>query len=90
MLNPTLGVVSPSMQAVSQLQDKQFVCLGTGLLRGPGQSKGFCHLYPGLFDLACSATLVSSPSDLEDLPQTHPCKKSHLAVDVHLENKAIF
>lgn len=37
-----------------------------------------------------SATLVSSPSDLGDLPQTPPCKKSHLAVDIQLVNKAIF
>lgn len=53
--------LSPSMQAVLQLQDKQSVCLGTRHkaqgCRGPGQSRGFGQLYPGMFGLVCSTAV---------------------------------
>lgn len=71
------------------------ICLGRRLQRGLGESGGFGHLCPGLFGLACGRVvpllcLSSSPSDPEDLPQTHPCKRSGPVLNTQLVNEASF
>lgn len=93
--SPGLGAASSFTQAVLLLWDKQSVCLGTRMQRGLGESRGFGHLCPGLFGLACSTAVPllyfsSSHSHPEDLPRTHPCKKSHPVLNTQLVNEASF